>query len=205
MKNKTMINVLMLLLIPFQSHSSTVTERALGDEITEATLIIKGNLISKLSKMEEMPRYLRNGEKELLTTVPRSIFTTFIFSIEEVLKGKYSHNNIKLMMLGGCDEDLGYCADYSFNYDYENGEKAVLFLKYNNLNKAYQTTQGSYTAFSINENDILVRKSTVVDELESNEENNLSIDDDGNFVAKDSITISVLKSEIGKLENNGEK
>lgn len=209
MKNKTIIQVLIFLLISFQVNSTIYISIPLEDEIDEADLIIRGELIKKYSQNEAIKRYLTNAKGEVKFTVENSIFTTFTFSVDEVLKGSYSKNEIEVKMLGGCNVENS-CDDYSFNYDYKIQEQALLFLRYNKKNNTYQATQASHTAFSIDKDNNLIRKS---EDREANAGESSSrnighsgssyytLNDKDEMVLKTSLNLPHLKSTIEKVKN----
>ena len=145
---KTIVKVfiLLLILIPLQSQSQSVTfsEKPVDDDIAKASLIIKGTLLEHSSKIEDIPSYLRNDQDKIVTTVPHSIYTTYTFSVDEVIKGKYGEKNITIKVLGGCDDESASCDDYKYNYAFETNQQNIVFLKYDEENQIFRTTQDSY-------------------------------------------------------------
>ncbi|VAW47236.1 hypothetical protein MNBD_GAMMA03-1833 [hydrothermal vent metagenome] len=202
---KYSIIIILLLVIIGKSNAGISGNFSVDGEISRADLIIKGKLIDKFSRSENIPRTMRNGNREVIAKIPSSIFTTYIFKVEEVLKGKYEKDNIKILMLGGCDYELDLCVDYSFNYYYEVGEQAVLILT-KTTNDAYKADQGSYSAFSIKNNNILLRKSSGEEEEDENEyPNKLTFSKNKKITIKRNLTLENLKTKILDWENKNEK
>ena len=212
LKTIAQIQMILMLFVLNTSNAGIQSGFTLEDEINEADLIIKGRLVKTYSRYEKIESNMVNGNHEVLQKIPESIFTTYIFKVEEVLKGRYVNENIKILMVGGCDLELDLCVDYSFNYYYKIDEQAVLFLtKKNNAPNAYKADQGSYSAFAIKNNNVLIRKSSG-DEENDDEENDkdgnsskLIFNKDKEIVLKNNLTLDGLKLKISDWRKNNEK
>jgi len=195
---------IILLVVTGNANAARTGVFSLENDIIDAELIVRGKLVNTFSRSENIPRTMQDGNHEILEHIPSSIFTTYIFNVEEVLKGKYEKENIKILMLGGCDDELGMCVEYSFNYYYEVGEQAVIFLTKSN-NNYYKANEGAKSAYSIKNNNILIRKSSGEYNYEEEYSNKLSVSNDKKIIRKNKLTIEGLKTKISDWKNNNEK
>ena len=142
--------------------------------------------------MENIVDYVTNG-KEIIGEIPSSVYTTFVFTVDDVLKGNYIENVVELKMLGGCDESN--CEEWSIGYSFEINEKGVLFLKYDETNKIFRSTQASSTVFHLKKSGELVSKSS----HSSEDKTKLLVRDrNGKMTILKKLNLSFLISEINK-------
>lgn len=196
--------IINVLFVSQQIFAFTIIEVPLEEEIKESVLIIKGKLLNKYSEEENIKQYYydRNGEiKE--SGVKNTMYTTFVFTIDEVLYGTYESSTIEVKMQGGCDE-TGICVHDSTNYNYDKNEDAIIFLKKIFRNEQYMSTAGSFSAFTINEKNIINRKyhQTYGENIK---QNYIFVNSKGKIQTKEYITINELKSTIVKLINKSVK
>ena len=186
---------LIVLLFTITVYATTWIEVPINDEIDEAVLIIKGTLDRKFTKIESIKMDYINKNNEIMYSVPESIYTTYIFNVEEVLKGKYINPKIEVKMFGGCVENI--CDNYSFTYNYQIGEQAVLFLHYFPNTKIFKVTQSAKTAFRFDNNN-LIRKSENNDN--SKNSNYKIMNKDGKVEVKAKLNLLNLKSLISEQQ-----
>jgi hypothetical protein len=159
MKNKLIKCWFILVLFSFNVYSSFIVEVPLEEEVEEAILIIKGKVVKKYSKIENIKHYYYDRNRDIKESkVKDRIYTTFVFNIDDVLYGAYENNSIEVKMQGGC-YDTGICEGSSWDYDFDIEEQGVIFLKHIYKSKYFTSTAGSYSAFAIDENNNLYRKS----------------------------------------------
>jgi hypothetical protein len=173
-----------LILVFNTSVSNEYVIRPIEEHINEATLIVKGKLIEKYVKQESVDgiRY--------------KVFTTYVFLVEEILKGKYSKNTIEVKMIGGRDKNTGNWDSNPFAYNYNIDDTAVLFLGYYKDSKAFKVTQSFITAFIVDEQNHLFRF------FNSNAKSSSYVTwgKDNNFIQKQNLDLKTLKSIIKRLK-----
>jgi hypothetical protein len=191
-----------LILLTNDVYSSLMIEVPISEEINESTLIIKGKIVNKYTKMENIKQYYykRNGEIAE-SRIKEFLYTTFVFDIDEVLYGSYQNKTIEVKLQGGC-HDNGICESSSWDYDFNKGEKGVIFLKNIYRSNHYMSTAGSYSAFFLTENEFLNRKSNLNNEGKVIiNQRYLTIDNSGKTIVKSKLSLEELKSII-KLKQN---
>lgn len=143
--NKIIIFVLLSIYI---CDSRAVTELNLEENVHNSELIFIGNIIKYYEQMET----IKVSEKNKMVS-KKIVYTTFGFTIENILKGEFSQDVVEVRQKGGCDEDLDICSDSSeegYYYDYEEPiGKVLLFLKKDKLNNFYYSTDDYKTAFLV--------------------------------------------------------
>ncbi len=134
----------MMCLLILVNYSYAENKLTFDEKIEKAELIFVGKLTDRFEKLETIK--LSNGETS------NRVYTTHIFNISEVLKGQFGKEMISVKLLGGCDSELNKCDKYNrftYRYDGDPNETALLFLSYDDLNKFYYSIQDSETAFLV--------------------------------------------------------
>ncbi len=158
MRNKTIItDTFIMLLVTFFSYFSLFFESSFEDHVNQAELIIKGHLIEKYVKKEVIINAHHKLEGNAMSA-DYSVLTTYVFAVDELLKGDYDKKFIEVKMFGGC-EDQSDCDSNEYIYDFAKDENTVLLLKYVAKNNTYQMSHPGCSAFIVHENGLLVRKS----------------------------------------------
>ncbi|VAW41972.1 hypothetical protein MNBD_GAMMA01-1605 [hydrothermal vent metagenome] len=117
-----------ILLISTQSKSESTKDEQLKKFIDKSVLIIEGKLIDKYSREENYKSYTVGKNRKIKENSEKSgIYTTYVFEIKEVLKGKYDKKTIKVVRKGGCSEKLGFCMTTSWDYDYALNQVGVYY------------------------------------------------------------------------------
>ena len=174
---------------------SSFEDVPIEQDINESSLIIKGKLIDKYYQRRE-GSYIASKDGSVYEGKRQKLFTIFVFSVEEMLKGEYENDSIEVMMLGGCEN--GDCFYISSGYSYDLGEDAVLFLKERRKYPfTYIALGAASTVYSIDSRDRLLRKS--LSESESNEKKqSIKTNKDGKYSIEEQMTIGSLKSLINQ-------
>ncbi|MEZ5472444.1 MAG: hypothetical protein R3E90_11720 [Marinicella sp.] len=108
---------------------TVLIKTTIEEHVEKSSLIIKGTLINKYSKNDfDVIEYSVNGKGEETGSKSGAIYTTYVFRIDEVLKGNYDNKTIEVKKQGGCNS-LGECEGGILEYDYEKGEQGVILLK----------------------------------------------------------------------------
>ncbi len=124
--------------------------------------VIYGEVISKKTKphtSKSTAYTVKNKVKNYFDYEFDSVLTIFELRIIEVLKGRTEQNIIEVVVAGGCFD--GRCVEYSHSYDYEIKDNVLLFL-IKNEDGYYITSNGSYDAFIVKENNEISRKTESV-------------------------------------------
>lgn len=181
---KLFIHLSMFLMLVFSSSIATeYVIRPIKEDINEASLIVKGKLIDKYVKQES------------LDGIRYKVFTTYVFEIDDILKGEYSKNTINVKMFGGRDEKAGKWDSNPFSYKYNIDDTAVLFLANYKNTKFFKVTQSSNTAFLVDEKNNLFRF------FDSNAKSSSYVTrgKKNNFVDKQNLNLKTLKKIIKEL------
>lgn len=122
------------------------------------------------------------------------IYTTYVFSVIELLKGKYNSDIIKVKKLGGCDYQANICVESSFaGYSYTESSKALMFVDFNQHTNSYRSYRGGTTAYSIQGSLELIASGIDVNYIKLKQEN-------GEF--KDEVfTLKILRGFIDDITN----
>lgn len=153
----------LLIILSFSPCASTFIDQGLEKDISDAELIIFGELQSKTVNKEDISRQLirinENGELESYVLKDKGlIVTTFIFAVNEIIKGSYEKELMKVKMIGGCIDHE--CHNLSSGYEFNLKEKGLLFLEYAPEYNSYFSINASHTVFSFNpDNELFSRKS----------------------------------------------
>lgn len=203
--NTSFVQIVLLGFISFNLHASP----SLIEEINDTQLIIKAKLIKKHTEYETGPQHYIDYTGEVIRTIiEKTLMTTFVFSVDEVLKGKHDEKTIIVKMDGGCDTS-NHCESFPWNYNYEINEEGVLFLRHKYKNEQlYIAPEASYSVFAIGENDSLIRKSTINKNKElkiNKKQNSVYTDKEGkaqilNVLTLDKLKYSIIKSKGSKLK-----
>ena len=193
-KIKNKLFLVIALFFFMNTHSSTTPWKPLSIQIEVAEIIFKGVVVDIYSQVEpdiksQYSQY-ENGKVVRTWEGKPQIFTTFVFKINDILKGEYLDDQIEVKMLGGCDDTS--CVDYSFGYRYKRNDTAVMFLSLNEKNNYYKKSDYSspYTLKGSLELLTLEGHITYIQELNKNNK----------IVLKDVLTLDILKNQIEELE-----
>lgn len=184
MQNKIVIYITLLFFFTANTYSSTYVLRPISQVIDRTEIIFIGELLETYQKRENG----KDGSKGY-------IYTTYIFSITEILKGQYLEDSISVRKLGGCDSEPGDCAEYSFaGYDYKVGEEGLMFINYHSFTNSYRSSRDGLTAYSIQGSlKLLTSTSKTINYVKLKQE-------DGTY--KDNIfTLAILRDLVDKRSN----
>jgi len=161
-------------------HISYISFASLGwisiaDQVNDAELIFKGVLVDKYSKIET------------IYDKPKT-YTTFIFEVKDVLKGRHNNKLIEVKMYEGPN-----------SYNYELDDQVVMFLKINRNN--YYLSSYSYgSAFTIQGKvEVLTTENTITYVYDKEREK------DGDLIIKYALTLKSLEKIIAKDKVCGQK
>jgi hypothetical protein len=168
----------------------------LEEEIEDSELIIQGHVIDTFTRREKIKNYNYNSRDKKIreSSNAHPIYTTFVFHVDEVLKGDYSRETIDVKMYGGCLSETE-CEIDRTQYNYTVGEQGVVFLKRIFRSEHFRSKSGSYTAFSIHDGQILTRK--MLNGFEKVHSLSIQAEKEENDTA---LTLSSLKSLIRGME-----
>lgn len=171
------------------------SEVPIEEHINKSSLIIKGKLVDKYyQKRDGSYTTVKNGN--VFKGKKQKIFTIFVFSVEEIQKGSYKHNEIEVMMLGGCENDN--CMYLSTSYSFDLGEEAVLLLKEREgYPSTYKATGGATSLYQIDSKGFLLKKSLSDMEF-NNEKHSTDMEKNGKYSKREQLTWASLKLLIKK-------
>jgi TonB family protein len=124
-------NVLLYILIFVFSLSTCFGEseyapiKNYGDE---STIIIRGKLIDKYFQRRTSDYLNKDKFRDADEEIIKPLFTVFLFSVIEVIKGNIEQSEIEVLMQGGC-ENKECTFNRTKSFSYEKGEDADLILK----------------------------------------------------------------------------
>lgn len=173
-------------------------ETSLEQDIQESKLIIWGKLAEKYTKRERLKSYgvvrdRNTGKVEIIDHGFRDkIMTTFVFSIKEVVYGTYSGKTIEVKQDGGCFETE--CISSSIDYNFSENEEGVLFLKHMYGTELFMSVAGSYTVFTVNDNELINKSHASLNTHNSN-----AINNEDKLNLKHSLSMIELKQKIDDL------
>ena len=192
--------MIITLIFSFQiAKSEPAKDIKLKKFIDKSELIIKGKLIEKYSRVEDYKGYTiqRNGEITK-NSVNNGIYTTYIFKIIEIMKGKYDEKTIKIVRKGGCSKKLNICKVSTMDYDYSKNQVGVLLLNYRYKTKIFQSMGTYSTAY------ILEKNSSLVSTRYFNE-SKINHFDKNQSALKNNFTLNQLKTLIQEVKESNEE
>lgn len=157
MKDKSIIaDILIIIIICCIGYYSLFQEHSFEEHVMQAELIIQGRMIKKYVKKEVVTKeYFLDYASAM--TADFSVLTTYVFVVDDVLKGDYDNKYIEVKMLGGCLSH-NHCSNDALIYDFASHEKSLLLLKFVEQNDTYQMSHPACSAFTIDEKGDLIRK-----------------------------------------------
>ncbi len=192
---KRVLAPIILLLLSNACLSAMYPEYPIEQDINESILIFKGKLVDEYYQKREGTYTKRSRDGSLFKGKRDKLFTIYVFSINEILKGNYKQDTIEVMMLGGCEN--GYCAVSTAGYSYDLGDEALLFLRgREGYPSTYLSLLGASTVFDIDSSGRLLKQS--LGEPRYNENKQLiKINENGEFIIdKDPLTLDSLRLKI---------
>ncbi|TDR23478.1 hypothetical protein [Marinicella litoralis] len=177
--------------------ASTYMDTSIESLIDSADLIISGKVENKSSQSEDVIVELQTKENNKISTRKvntRTPMTSFVIKIDEVIKGQHSEEFVTVKMEGGCGDD-GMCLEDSTNYNYQVNDNIVIFLKFDQDNNYYYSSDGNLTAFKQNENKNIYRE----DNFKFIEKNTNIVRNETNKLI---LSIDELKSKVKEILDN---
>ncbi|MFC3193348.1 hypothetical protein ACFODZ_03725 [Marinicella sediminis] len=138
---------LLLVMISTPLWATVATIEPVTEDMMNASLIIKGTVLNIETSHQNTP--VQNFVKSAAIKDQgfESIFTTYTFAKEEVIKGSHELNTFQVSIKGGCDLDSGICEEHLYEYGLQAGTEKIMFLDYNHDLQAYQPIQEIDSAF----------------------------------------------------------
>jgi len=183
------------------AQSELLKDSILKKYIDQSVLVFQGKLIEKYSREENFKNYTINRDRVITESSTPRIFTTYVFEVIEVLKGKYSKKTIKVIRKGGCSKKLDKCIKTTLDYDYSLNQVGVMFLNYRYKSTIYKSIGSYRTALILTEDDTLVSQRSFEENLNSNK---ITANKKGEIIYKSNLKLSHLKSLIATVQKSHE-
>jgi len=159
------LQILILTLLYLYSDiviSAIYIDESIQKQISKSDVIVRGTVDSVSVGVRNLTLFgeifnNNDGTSQIVEVdSPKSIVTTYLLNINEVLYGKPSNNHlIEIEMTGGCHD--GICLEESTNYNLIEGEEYVVFLRKDIVNDRFISTSESYSVFKVHGDTKLTR------------------------------------------------
>lgn len=132
---------LILVLFCSQLWATEFSVKPVSEDMMSASLIIKATLRSRTVEYKNSVTDQVAEKNQLFDNNLNTLYTTYTFSIDEIISGEYKLNSIDVTVQGGCDTATGYCEDFNFDHEFKMAQQEILFLNFDQISASYQSVQ----------------------------------------------------------------